>query len=138
MLVKERIKKLESELVYLHRLRDIYQYKEEIESLERVFYGRKAMEQPDIYQEFINEFIEEDPYSAVKLEESYIKFTEWYVSNEYDKKPPPRRDYRTMMGKRLKREYKNGWSGWKLILPEDPIEQTVNKHKVVIKPILHG
>lgn len=77
----------------------------------------------DSYTDFIASHFVADPYSNVKLEDSYVIYKDWY-SNEYNEKPPNRRDYKTQMCKRLRCDYKNGWNGWHLkqLEPNEPNE----------------
>jgi phage/plasmid-associated DNA primase len=77
----------------------------------------------DSYTDFIATHLVADPCANIKLEDSYVIYKEWY-SMEYNEKPPTRRDYKTLMGKRLKCDYKNGWNGWKLKQTEGALPDT--------------
>ena len=76
--------------------------------------------QSDVYVEFKEEMFIRDQTknSLVKLDESYTIFKQWYKNN-FDSKPPPRKEYKCAMEKKslfgsYGRGSKQGWWGWKL------------------------
>jgi len=77
----------------------------------------------DIFVEFRDEYLEEDPHGAVRLEECYTKFKNWY-KNSYDGKVPSRKDFKNNIEKHLKVKYNNrhGWMGWNFTVENDGLE----------------
>jgi P4 family phage/plasmid primase-like protien len=78
----------------------------------------------DAYTQFKDEFMVQDPEGCAKLDESYGMFKDWY-SKEYNEKPPPRREFKPNMERKLGQAYarngKSGWTGWSLRHDSDDI-----------------
>lgn len=81
--------------------------------------------QSDAYAMFMDEYFHKDEDGVIKLEDSYHVFKDWYA-NEYNDKPPVRREYKLYVERKLNQQYgrgnKSGWHGYTLMHP-DAVDQ---------------
>lgn len=80
--------------------------------------------QSDAYAQFLSDYfykVEGDEEAVIKLDDSYTIFKDWF-SAEFNDKPPPRREFKLYVEKKLNQPYgrgnKAGWTGYVLQHPE--------------------
>jgi P4 family phage/plasmid primase-like protien len=75
----------------------------------------------DAYAMFMDDYFHKDEQGSVKLDDSFHVFKDWY-SSEFGEKPPPRREYKSYVERKLNQVYgrgnKSGWLGWTMIHPD--------------------
>lgn len=76
----------------------------------------------DIYTQFRDDKLIRDDEGFFRLDECYIIFKNWFAEN-LSGKPPIRREFRSIMERKLGQKYgrtHKGWEGWRLINEDEP------------------
>jgi P4 family phage/plasmid primase-like protien len=87
---------------------------------------REYQKMNDIYIEFVDDCIEKDDTTNIKLEDTYKRFKDWWKEN-FSGKSPTRKDMKAALEKKLGKylpSSKGGWRGYRLVYPgEDDDEE---------------
>jgi len=81
----------------------------------------------DIYKQFVNEYIQEDPNTTIGLDDIFPIFRGYLQLNDYDQKQHNRRELERRLTRILgKANTRKKWKGW-CIAPNEETNEITNK-----------